>query len=375
MTNRRILFITGTRADFGKLKSLIHAVQNMDGFKPHVFATGMHTLLKYGETVHEIYKEGLENIHTFVNQFIGEPADMVLANTIQGVSRFVHEAPPDMIVVHGDRVESVAGAIVGALNNILVAHIEGGERSGTIDESIRHATSKFAHLHFVANQDAANRLIQLGENPASVFVIGSPDMDIMISKNLPAIDKVKEYYAIDFEKYFIALYHPVTTEINKMKTHVNVFVDALLETKKETVLVYPNNDPGAGEILSAYEKLDNIPFIKIFPSLRFEYFLTLLKHADLIIGNSSAGIREASFYGVPAVNIGTRQNKRFQHDSICNVSHDKQEIIRAVQKMEKKKFKKTNYFGNGDSDKKFIEIISSENVWKTPKQKYFMDLP
>ena len=375
MVNHRILFVTGTRADFGKLKSLIHAVRNTEGFEPHLFVTGMHTLTKYGKTVNEIYKEGLENIHTFVNQFSGEPSDMALANTIHGMSRLVHETPPDMIVVHGDRIETVAGAIVGALNNVLVAHIEGGERSGTIDESIRHATSKFAHIHFVANEDAANRLAQLGEDPASVFIIGSPDIDIMTSRNLPSLNSVRARYGIDFRRYIVAIYHPVTTELESAKIHADIFADILLEMKKEIILIHPNNDPGAEEIVAAYKRLERAPHIRIFPSLRFEHFLTLLKHAELIIGNSSTGVREAPFYGIPSVNIGTRQKRRSQHESICHVSHSATQIRDAIRNMEGKVFEKSRHFGTGDSDKKFIEVISDEHFWEMPKQKYFIDLP
>ena len=374
MSKRCILFITGTRADFGKLKPLMLAVDKSPDFRIDIFATGMHTLLQYGRTANEIYKSGLNNIHIFTNQFINEAADQVLANTIQGLSRFIHEAPPDMIIVHGDRVETLAGAIVGAFNNILVGHIEGGERSGTIDESIRHAVSKLAHVHLVANPEASNRLVQLGEAAKTIHIIGSPDIDIMASKNLPSITQVKQYYQIDFENYLLAIYHPVTTEIDKIETHANIFVDALLAMGKETIVIYPNNDLGSNIILSAYERLKNIAFIKLFPSMRFEYFLSLLKHATLIIGNSSAAIREAPFYGVPSVNIGTRQHGRFQYQGICNTPYDKQQIIQAVQAMQGLTLTSNHYFGQGDSSKKFMEIIEREAFWQTTRQKHFVDL-
>src|SRR5262249_33469221 len=148
-----------------------------------IFVTGMHTLESYGYTVDEVRKGGFEHVFVHVNQIIGEPMDLILANTVHGLSRYVHDSPPDMIVVHGDRVEALAGAIVGSLRNIRTVHIEGGEISGTIDGSIRHAISKLAHIHCVANNDAAGRLIQMGEDPRAIYVIGSPDIDIMISQN------------------------------------------------------------------------------------------------------------------------------------------------------------------------------------------------
>ena len=148
---KRILFLTGTRADFGKLRPLIQQVDAHPNFEAVVFVTGMHTLELYGYTVLEVRNAGFRNLHVHMNQFPNEPMDLVLANTISGLSRFVHEETPDLIVVHGDRVEALAGAVVGALRNILVAHVEGGELSGTVDDLIRHAVSKLSHLHCVAN--------------------------------------------------------------------------------------------------------------------------------------------------------------------------------------------------------------------------------
>ncbi|MDA3946051.1 MAG: UDP-N-acetylglucosamine 2-epimerase, partial [Helicobacteraceae bacterium] len=142
MNKRRIVFLTGTRADFGKLKSLITISQQSEQFDVHIFATGMHMSKKYGKTVNEIYKSGFKNIYQYINHDTVEHMDRTLAKTIDGFSHYIAEIEPDLIVVHGDRVEAMAGAIVGSLNNILVAHIEGGELSGTIDELIRHAVSK-----------------------------------------------------------------------------------------------------------------------------------------------------------------------------------------------------------------------------------------
>ncbi|MFZ9944061.1 MAG: UDP-N-acetylglucosamine 2-epimerase, partial [Bacteroidia bacterium] len=167
---KKILFITGTRADFGKLKSLIQITSEDSTFEVHIFATGMHLLEQYGYTVNEIEKSGFTNIHRFSNGNIGNGMDVALARTIEGLSAYVANNRPDLLVVHGDRGEALAGSIVGALNNILVAHIEGGEVSGTVDELIRHAVTKMSHLHFVSNEEARKRLIQLGEIPDNIHV-------------------------------------------------------------------------------------------------------------------------------------------------------------------------------------------------------------
>lgn len=373
---RKILFITGTRADFGKQKTLMNAVQNHKDFELKIFCTGMHLMSKYGYTVEEIKKAGFSgNLFHFLNQVEGESMEMVLSNTIAGLSRYLHENPVDLIIVHGDRVETLAGAMVGALNNTLVGHIEGGEVSGTIDDLIRHATSKMSHLHFTASHTARNRLLQLGEKENSIFNIGSPDVDVMLSDSLPKLDEVRERYDIDFEDYAVAILHPVTTEIDKMKENAGKFVSAIRESDINFVIIYPNNDLGSEYIFEAYEELRNNSNIKIFPSLRFEYFLTLLKNSLFIIGNSSAGIHEAPIYGVPTLDIGTRQNNRFVHESITHYPFDVNKLIMAMRKLRnKKRFSRTNHYGIGKSAENFIEILESNEIWNTKHQKRFIDI-
>lgn len=374
---KRILFLTGTRADFGKLKSLIDVAQSNTAFDVHIFVTGMHELKLYGHTVEEVIKCGYKNIHRYVNQYLGEPMEMILSNTIAGLSRFIHENKFDMIVVHGDRVEALAGAIVGVMQNILVAHIEGGERSGTVDEMIRHSVSKLSHIHFVANQEARKRLIQMGESDATIFPIGSPDIDIMLSKNLPNLDDVKKRYNIDFNKYAVAMFHPITTEIGDMRDYAHKFVDVMLnEDGHNYVVIYPNNDEGTIDILDAYKRLEGNPRFKIFPSIRFEYFLTLLKNSEFCIGNSSAGIREAPFYGVPTINIGTRQNGRYSAPSILNTSYEPADIKFQIKQASKVRvMDQSAYFGEGTSAQQFEAIINSKKLWDINPQKSFFDYP
>jgi UDP-N-acetylglucosamine 2-epimerase (hydrolysing) len=372
---KKILFITGTRADFGKLKSLMQEIENSADFDCKIFATGMHTLSRYDHTYNEIRKSGFKNIFTYINQdaSCNMSMDIVLSNTIEGISRYIHEYPVDMIIVHGDRVESLAGAIVGSLNNILVTHIEGGERSGTVDELIRHAVSKLSHIHFVSNEEAKKRLIQMGEINKSIFVIGSPDIDIMLSESLPQLNQVKERYQIKFNKYGVFIYHPVTTEIDKMEKYVNNVIDALEEIKLNFVVIFPNNDSGSETVFKALKRLENNPQFRIFPSLRFEYFLTLLKNAEVIIGNSSAGIREAPVFGVPSINIGTRQDNRFFYPSIINVDADKVAIKHAFENLPKV-HAPSFHFGDGKSATKFLKIINNHLIWETPVQKQFQDI-
>lgn len=374
MSVKKILFLTGTRADFGKLKSLITICQNSDKFEVHIFATGMHMHHQYGYTVNEIEKSGFANIYKYINYTAESSMDLTMAKTIEGLSGYVKEEKPDLIIVHGDRVEALAGAIVGSLNNILVAHIEGGEVSGTIDELIRHSVSKMSHIHFVSNESAKKRLIQMGEIENNIYSIGSPDVDVMLSNSLPTFDDVKERYDILFDHFGLVLFHPVTTEIEYMHQYTKQFIDALVKSNRDYVVVFPNNDLGSNLILLEYKQLELNPKFKIYPSIRFEYFLVLLKNAQFIIGNSSAGIREAPYYGIPTINVGSRQHNRALHNDIINCGYSTEEIVESILKIDTFHTEKLDLFGKGNSDKLFIECLNSEEFWLVSKQKVFNDI-
>lgn len=373
---KRLLFISGTRADYGKLKSLIKILNDDSKFEVFIFATGMHMLSNYGFTYKEIEKDGFPYIYPFVNQNYHSNMSIALSNTISGLSYYIDETNPDAIIVHGDRLEALAGAIVGAFNNIRVFHIEGGEVSGTIDESIRHAITKFSHFHFVANEEAKKRIIQLGEPEENIFVFGSPDIDIMYSKELPTLEEVKKRYEIPFDKYNILMYHPVTTEVDKIKNHVCWLVDEILKTNDNFVVIYPNNDEGSEFILEEYERIKGKDNFKIFPSMRFEYFLSLLCSAECMVGNSSSGIRETGIYGIPTVDIGTRQNGRYDSNVCHHIIHvnDCESISKAIGDAKLMEIIKSSYFGNGDSNKIFHDILSGSEIWEKHIQKRFIDV-
>lgn len=372
---RKILFLTGTRADFGKIKSLIQTLEKEREFEVFVFVTGMHLQEVYGYTLIEIERCNFKNVFTFKNHTHETTMDLTLAKTIEGLSNYCKEINPDMIVVHGDRVETLAGAIVGSLNNILVAHIEGGEISGTVDELIRHSVSKLSHIHFVSNKEAAKRLLQMGEVEESVFTIGSPDIDIMFSENLPSLETAKSYYGVPFEKYAVVMFHPVTTEFVSMQKYAADFVDCLLKDNHNYIVIYPNNDLGSQYILDEFKRLENNTRFRIFPSLRFEYFLTLLKKSQFIIGNSSAGIREAPYYGIPIINIGTRQQNRAIHADIINVDYLKENINNALSKIDSHKINiSDNDFGSGNSNQLFLESLKKNDIWQLNHQKQFRDI-
>jgi UDP-N-acetylglucosamine 2-epimerase (hydrolysing) len=371
---KKIVFLTGTRADFGKLKSLIDICLKSNQFEIYVFATGMHMHSKYGSTIEEIKKQGYPHIFGFINQRSEQAMDISLARTMEGFSNYVQEVKPDMIVVHGDRSEALAGALVGGLNNILVAHIEGGEISGTVDELLRHAVSKMSHCHFVANEIAKKRLIQMGESENSIYIIGSPDVDLMLSDRLPELTEVKERYDIPYDEFSIVIFHPVTTDHEKVENYTYNLTQAMGSLPLNYIVILPNNDLGSEKIINVYKKeIEGKNNIRIFPSIRFEYFLVLLKNAQMIVGNSSAGIREAPYYGTPTVDIGTRQNNRSLSDHILHSSYETKQITQAMQQALTQKLAPHMPFGKGQSDQEFFRAISQDELWQTPKQKYFCD--
>ena len=375
MNKRKILFITGTRADYGKMKPLMKSLEKDPFFEVYIFVCGMHLAETFGSTYEEVEKDGYKNIYIAFGLSQTQNGSVNLGNTITCLSGYVENIKPDMIVVHGDRMDALAGAVVGALHNILVGHIEGGELSGTIDESIRHAISKFAHVHFVCTEEARARLIQLGEEENRIFVIGSPDIDIMMSNMLPSLEEAKQRYDISFSEYGILMYHPVTTEYGVIGEKIRTVVDSVIESDKNYIVIYPNNDLGSEVILNEYKRLEKNERFRLFPSLRFEHFLVLLKNADVIVGNSSAGIRESGIYGVPAIDIGSRQSGRYsvsQNTNLQHVSEQKDEILEALSIIER--FKASSFlYGDGNSTEKFLKVVKEEKFWSMEIQKHFVD--
>lgn len=374
---KKIVFLSGTRADFGKMKSLMLSVQKEKNIHMDVFVTGMHLQKKYGYTLNEIKKSSIRNIHTFNNTHKDNSMDFSLSKTIHGFSAYLKMNKPDLIIVHGDRIEALAGATCGALNNTLVAHIEGGEVSGTIDDSIRHAVSKFAHIHLVTDAESKKRLIQLGENRSNIFILGSPDHDLMKKNMMPSIQDARNRYDIKFKKYSIVLYHSVTSEVSELKKHISTLCKSIINSKKNYIVIYPNNDLGSKIILDQYKDFINLnENFKIFPSIRFEYFLTLLKNSEFIIGNSSCGLREAPYFNVPTINIGSRQNNRSSGPTILDCGYSQKEIQEAINKIGNKNYtnNKINKKTHVNSAARLIKILKNKKIWNVSPQKVFNDI-
>lgn len=367
-----ILFVTGTRADFGKLEPLALAARDT-GHRVDFWVTGMHMLDRYGLTKVEVARTQGIGVHEYLNQRHGDPQDLILAKTVMGFSDFVAEHRPDLVVIHGDRIEALACAIVAATNYIRSAHIEGGEVSGTIDEIFRHCNSKLASYHFVSSPKAKLRVLAMGEPEDSIFVIGSPELDFHSSPSGVTLEEVRVRYNLPANDYGIVVFHPVTSEVTSIGQQARDLFGALEASGKSFVVIAPNNDPGSDDIFAVLNDLPRDQF-RILPSMRFAHFSELMKNASLMVGNSSAGVREAPFVGTPSLNVGTRQTNRAAAPSMASLAaSDRAGIDRFLEDNWGKRFDRHDAFGTGDAAARFAKIIGDASFWECDLQKRFHD--
>lgn len=370
---RKLLFLTGTRADFGKLEPLATAARDA-GFAVTFFITGMHMLDRYGLTKLEVHRMPGVTKHEFLNQRPGDPQDIVLSKTVVGFSDYVTETRPDLVIVHGDRIEALAGALVAATNYIPCAHIEGGEVSGTIDEIYRHCNTKLASHHFVSSESAKRRAMAMGEPEGSVHVIGSPELDFHAGPSGVSLEDVKTRYDINFDEFGLVTFHPVTSEQATMGAQAQALFNALETSGKKFIVIAPNNDPGSEDIFSVLADLPSERF-RQFPSMRFNHFSELMKNASCMIGNSSAGVREAPFLGLPSLDVGTRQTNRAQADSVFGcAAGDAEAIATFLDTQWGQKYTPHTGFGEGRAAMRFVEALQEEGFWSQGLQKAFHDI-
>jgi UDP-N-acetylglucosamine 2-epimerase (hydrolysing) len=336
--------------------------------------TGMHLLHRYGYTVREIERAGLRRVHHVPNQVEDEPMALVLANSLNSVARLLLAEDADMVLVHGDRVEALAGGLAGSLTNTRVAHVEGGEVSGTIDDSIRHSLTKQAHVHFLANEEARRRVQQLGEDDDRIFVVGSPEVDALAVAAASPLGPVQDRYGTPDPPFGIVAMHPVTTEFATNRQQADQLVDAILRLGGSWVVIDPNNDEGTPDIRAALERLEGRPGIVRLPSMRFAAYLTLLRHAEVIVGNSSSGVREAPVLGTPAVDVGTRQNGRSPARSVQHVEATTEAIVAAVERARTGgRSAPEEHFGSVGAADRIVATLKDDAVWRLPLQKRFLD--
>ena len=354
---KQVLFITGSRADWGKLAPLAAAVHGDPELHARIFVTGTHLQVAYGHTANDITAL-LEQVR--MPNRAASP-DLVLAKTVQALATIDR---PDLVVVHGDRMEALAGAIYGLARSLPVCHVEGGERSGSMDEATRHAVTKLATHHFVANEDAAEVVAAMGEDRRRIKVIGSPDLDVMLNSEPLDLRGLIPFAAKD---YGVFCYHPVTTlsgdELNRRALEVAAAADL---SGENWVVIMPNNDPGHYQIEVALRRLVG-PRFYMQRHLHFEGFLAVLRNAKFMLGNSSAGVREAPAFGVPSINVGTRQNGRYSCPGIIDAPEDRSAILEAL--ANPPQAEPDHHFGEGQAALKFMEAVTDSAFWEIPVQK------
>ena len=365
---RKVTIVTGTRADYGRLKPIMQEIEQSKTLELSTIVAGMHLIPEHGFTFNEILKDGFKidaRVDMHVSGDSGATMSKSLGLGIIGMTQAIEQISPDVILVLGDRGEALAATIAGAHMNIPVAHIHGGEVTGTIDESLRHAITKFSHIHFAATESSKNRIIKMGENKDYVFNTGSPGLDTILNREFSPKETIFSEFNLNPNKKLIMLaQHPVTSERDFAAEQIKETLLAIKELKIQTIIIYPNADAGGNsmiEIIKDYECLD---FVQAFSNISYEKYLNLLRHADIMVGNSSSAIMEAPSFGVPAVNVGTRQQGRERGDNIVDAGHDKNDIVKAIlyglenEEFYNKTAEKYNPYGDGKTSKKIVEILS-----------------
>ena len=364
---RKICYISGTRADFGLMQTTLQAIHANPRFVLSVVATGMHLSERFGLTVREIEAAGLTvSARIPVDIDIGTGAAMArnLAKTLEGCVIAFETLKPDIAIILGDRGEMLAGAIAAIHLNIPVVHIHGGERSGTVDEPVRHAISKLSHFHFVATQEARERLIRMGERADHIFVTGAPGLDGLFE--MATIDKTSLCARVNFDAnkpVALFVYHPVLQETNNAEQEASALLDACLHQDLQILALMPNSDAGNEGVHVALEKYAQHLQVHIVKHLPRTEFVSWMAVCDVMVGNSSSGIIEAATFGTPVLNVGTRQNLRERNANITdiNISVDNiDDSLRGI--LNHDRFGRANIYGQGNTAEKIVGLLNSLEI-------------
>lgn len=369
---RKICIVTGNRSEYSKLKPVMRAVINHPDLELILIVIASHLLDDFGKTVEVIKKDGFKI--DAVAQTVTAGEDLV--SMVKSVGLCTLEIPtffslykPDVVLISGDRFEVLGVAISAAFMNIPLAHLEGGEITGAIDESIRHVITKLAHIHFPATAKSAERIIKMGEKPDMVFNVGCPSVDIILSKKKPSDEMYKKYNLDKNKPFLIVAQHPVTTEYNYCREQIRETLKAISELKINTVMLYPNVDAGSKDMvreIRLFNIAKKLEYVTMEKNIIFEDYISLLAEATCMVGNSSSGIREACYFGTPVVNIGTRQNGREKGGNVINVGYNETEIKQAVlNSIQHGRYSPEYIYGEGNSSEKIVKILSTielENI-------------
>ncbi len=371
---RNVCVVIGSRANYSSIRSAMRAIKAHPDLNLQIVAGASALLDRYGAVADLIEKDGFaidEKIHMLIE---GETPLTMAQSTGVGLLHLphvFHRLKADVVVTVGDRFETMATAVAAAYMNIPLAHTMGGEISGTIDESIRHAVTKLAHIHFPANSLAAERIIKMGEEPERVYSVGCPRMDMVAEivarhpvppQELLEKDGVGGH--VDFSKpYLVVMQHPVTTEFGQGQKHIEETLAAVSTLRMPTVMMWPNADAGSEDIARGMRKFrehQEHDYIRFYKNLPMEVFMPLMAHCACMVGNSSAAIREGAFLGVPAVNVGSRQGGRDHAENVIMAEYERDSIVTAIKKqLEHGKYAPTPLYGDGTAGKQIADILAT----------------
>lgn len=381
MMKRRISVTTGSRAEYGILRPVLKTISESGQLELYLIVTGMHLSKKFGFTVNEIKKDGFK-IYSMIDTLPkgNEPYFMskTLGETIIAFSKIFRKLKPHINIILGDRDEMFASAIAAYHMNIPNAHIHGGDKSGSIDEYTRHAITKISNIHFVATVKSKERVLRMGENPKYVFLTGSPSIDEILNNNITNKSELQQKYNIEFRgNEILLLQHPVTTEIEKTEEQIRNVLNAIVKIGNTTIAIAPNSDAGHKKIfqyLKSYAK--KYDFIKLFTSLPRSDYLGMLKNCSVLVGNSSSGMIEASYFHIPVVNIGIRQKERERGRNVIDVkSETEAAIYQALRRILRKKYRRLiieHTYGNRNAATKIVKCLEMISLDKNLIQKQIL---
>ncbi|MCG9026035.1 UDP-N-acetylglucosamine 2-epimerase [Laribacter hongkongensis] len=367
-TRKKICYISGTRADYGLMVSTLKEIAVHPALSLSVLATGMHLSPKYDLTVREIEADGFTlcgRIETQVDQPSGAAMARGIGIMLQAFVDILAAQAPDAVLLLGDRGEMLAGALAAIHLNIPVVHVHGGERSGTVDEPVRHAISKLSHWHCVATKQSRERLLRMGEAPQQVIVTGAPGLDGLTA--LASRDRAMlcESVGLDVARVVaLMVFHPVLQEAPQAGTQAGAILDALLGAGMQVLALMPNADAGGDAVratLAAYA--ERHPDVRVLNHLPRPDFVSWMAAADLMIGNSSSGIIEAASFGTPVINVGLRQNLRERNANVSDVATDPQALAQVVRDVfARGRYAPANVYGDGHAGKRIVELLAALRV-------------
>lgn len=361
---RKVCYISGTRADFGLMQATLTAVDAHPALELSIVVTGMHLLADFGETVRDIESAGLPIARRVALTMTPSTGATMARNIGHMLVAFVdafEAIRPDVVMLLGDRGEMLAGALAAIHLNIPVVHAHGGERSGTVDEPVRHAISKLAHFHFAATAGSAERLAKMGERPANIIVTGAPGLDGLTS--LACIDRDSLLREANFRAdapVALMVYHPVLQEAAAAGQDTDCIVQALLDQGVQIVALMPNADAGSDAVRAALLQRKDEPAILLLTHMPREKFVSWMAIADLMIGNSSAGIIEAASFGTPVINVGSRQGMRERNGNIADVPATQAALDGAIEvALAGGRFVPENVYGDGATAARIVDFLVS----------------